>query len=94
MTLIKVNPEWKQFIVYEGRKHVPTIYSEAIKTLYGILDATKLFYNNFSSFLVSELGFKENLYDMCVVNKEIKDSQCTIMWYDDNLKISHMEHRT
>jgi hypothetical protein len=74
LTLVKINPEWEKYIVYEGRKKVPTIYSEAIKALYGTVDAAKLFYNNLSSFLVDDLGFKTNPYDPCVANKQIDNS--------------------
>ena len=43
VALLKVNPDWNQYVVYEGRKKVPTIYSEALKALYGTVDAAKLF---------------------------------------------------
>ena len=36
------------------------------------------------------MGFKINTYDQCVANKEIDGKQCTIIWYVDNLKVSHM----
>lgn len=91
LTLLKINPEWEQFVTYEGKKRVPTIYSEAIKALYGTVDAAKLFYENLSSFLVDDLGFKLNLYDPCVANKKISGSQCTIMWHVDDLKESHLD---
>ena len=89
MTLIKIHPTWKKHVVYEGKRHTPTIYSEAIKTLYGTVDASKLFYDNLSSFLANDLGFTPNPYDMCVMNKDIEGTQCTIMFHVDDLKISH-----
>jgi hypothetical protein len=39
--------------------------------------------------LIKDLGFDQNPYDWCVVNKMIDDRQCTIVWYVDDLKISH-----
>ena len=33
--MTKINPEWKQYIMYEGKKSVPTIYSKAIKAYMG-----------------------------------------------------------
>ena len=36
------------------------------------------------------MGFKLNPYNPCVVNKYIGWTQCTICWYVDDLKISHM----
>ena len=75
--LVKINPSWKQYVVDEGKKKVPTIYSEAIKALYGTLDVVRLFYDNLLSVLIDELGFKQNPYDACVVNKTIEGCQCT-----------------
>ena len=31
--MLKINPSWRKFVVLVGKKQVPTIYSEAIKTL-------------------------------------------------------------
>ena len=89
-TLIKVNPDWKVYVTYEGKNSTPTIYSEAIKALYGTVDAAKLFYDSLSSFLIDDLEFKRNPYDPCVVNKIIEGKQCTIMWHVDDLQISHV----
>ena len=36
-------------------------------------------------------GFKLNEYDSCVANKVANGKQCTITWYVDDFKISHME---
>ena len=88
-TLVKINPEWKKYVVLEGKRQTPTIYSKAIKALYGTVDAAKLFYDNLSSFLINDMGFKRNTYDSCVLNKDIKGSQCTIMFHVDDLKLSH-----
>ena len=75
MMLIKINPSWKKYIVHEGKKRTPTIYSEAIKAIYGTVDAVKLFYDSLLAFLVGKLGFTQNPYDPCVVNKDINGSQ-------------------
>ena len=76
-------------MTYEGRKRVPTIYSEALKALYGTVDASKLFFEDMSNFLLDDLGFERNAYDWCVVNKIINGKQCTIVWHADALMISH-----
>ena len=73
----------------EGRKNTPTIYSEALKALYGTVDASKLFFDDLTSFLVKDLGFTANPFDACVVNKIIEGKQCTITWHVDDIKISH-----
>ena len=89
--LLKINPDWNEFVVYEGRKKVPTIYSEALKALYGTVDASKLFFEDLSSFLINELGFIRNPYDWCVVNKTINGKQFTIAWWVDDLVLSHAD---
>ena len=38
-----------------------------------------------------EKGFKLNQYDICVANKLVNVKQCTLLWYFDNKKVSHME---
>ena len=70
---------------------MPTIYSEALKALYGTVDASKLFFDDLPGFLLDDLGFKRNPYDWCVVNKIINGKQCTIVWHVDNLMISHVD---
>ena len=41
-----------------------------------------------TSFLSSH--FKINQHDYCVANAEIEGSQCTVCWYVDDNKISHI----
>ena len=72
-----------------GKKQVSTIYSEAIKALYGTVDAAKLFNDNLCHVLIDELGFTMNSYDGCVANKLINNKHCTIGFHVDDLKISH-----
>ena len=49
-----------------------------------------LWYNLFSETL-DKMGFKINPYNQCVANKEIIGKKCTIFWYVDDMKVSHME---
>ena len=35
--------------------------------------------------------FKLNKYDPCVANKVVNGKQCTICWYVDDTKISHVD---
>jgi hypothetical protein len=67
------------------------LYVELVKVLYSMLQATLLFWENLSDFLVEELGFMVNKYDKCVANKIINGNQCTICWHVDDLKMSHVE---
>ena len=69
--LLKINPDWKEFVIYEGKKKVPTIYSEALEAIYGTVDASKPFFEDLLGFIIDKLGFTRNPYDWCVVNKTI-----------------------
>ena len=40
---------------------------------------------------MEKLGFEINPYDRCVANKVINGTQCTICWYVDDNKISHVD---
>lgn len=72
-------------MVYESPKKVPTIYNKALKALYGTVDASKLLFDDVLSFLVDELRFKVNNYEMCV------EINAQIVWHVDDLKISHVD---
>ena len=36
------------------------------------------------------MGFKLKPYNLCVANTQIKGAQCTVVWYVDDNKISHI----
>jgi len=72
----------------EGKKKV--LYLRLKKALYGTLKAALLFWRRLSNVLQT-WGFKINPYDKCVANKMINESQCTIVWHVDDLKISHVD---
>ena len=40
-----------------------------------------------------EKGFKLNPYDRYVKNKLVNGKQCTLVWYVDDNKVSHMEEK-
>ena len=87
-----VDPEkYETYFEMENGKKV--IYVILQKALYGTLQAALLFWQNISTFLIEELGFKMNPYDQCVVNKIINGKQCTIIWHVDDVKGSHMEQK-
>ena len=60
------------------------------KALYGCIKSALLWYHLFHDTL-HDLGFILNPYDPCVANTQIKGSQCTIVWYVDDIKISHKD---
>jgi hypothetical protein len=37
------------------------------------------------------MGFRFNPHDPCVAKSQIKGKQCTVAWYVDDNKISHMD---
>ena len=63
-----------------------------LKALYGYIKSGLLRYNIFTATL-KEQGFELNPYNLCIVNKIIDGKQCTITWYIDDLKISHVDHQ-
>jgi hypothetical protein len=85
--LCGMNPEYEQFVVLENGMRV--IYVKLIKALYGCVKSALLWYELFYSSL-QDLGFVLNPYDPCVANCTIEGSQCTIAWYVDDTKISHV----
>ena len=66
------------------------IYLILKKAMNGCIQSAMLWYNLFSETL-DKMGFKINPYNQCVANKEINGKQCTIVWYVDDMKVSHME---
>ena len=65
------------------------IYLKLLRVLYGCIQSGLLWYDTFVK--ISKEGFVLNSYDPCVVNKYINGSQCTICWYVDDTKISHVD---
>ena len=80
--------KYKEFIMFEKTKK--TLYVQLNKALYGTLRAALLFWRKLTAQL-QEWGFAINPYDWCVANRTINDSQCTIVWHADDLKISHAD---
>ena len=86
--MCNANPTYEQFVTNEkGRK---TLFLQLKKALYGCVKSTLLWYCLFCDTL-QDLGFTLNPYDPCVANVQIKGSQCTIVWYVDDNKISHKD---
>ena len=83
-----VNPTYKKFVTMENGKKV--LYMKLVKALYGCMQSAILWYETFVTKLKGA-GFKLNPYDPCVANKQMNGSQCTIVWYVDDTKISHKD---
>lgn len=87
----RVNPEFKKQALYDGKNgKTKVLYVRLAKApLYGCIQSALLCYKLFSSTLEG-MGFEINPYDPCVANKMDQGKQCTITWYVDNNKISHV----
>jgi hypothetical protein len=86
--IVKMNPSHAKFVTYE--KGVKTLYARLKKALYGCVQSALLWYKLFHDTL-QNMGFTINPYDPCVANCMINGSQCTIAWYVDDMKISHID---
>jgi Reverse transcriptase (RNA-dependent DNA polymerase) len=82
------NNEYKNLVTIENGKKV--LYLQLLKALCGCVRSALLWYECFVSTL-EEMGFILNPYDLCVANKIINGKQCTIVWYVDDNKISHVD---
>jgi hypothetical protein len=85
--LLTMDPTYKRFVTYE--KGIKTLYARLKKALYGCVQSALLWYNLFHDTL-KQMGFNINPYDPCIANCMIEGSQCTIAWYVDDTKISHV----
>ncbi len=87
--MVKMNLErYERFVCIEKGKKV--IYLRLCKALYGCIKSALLWYSLLSSTLI-KMVFKINWYDKCVANKIVNGKECTILWYIDDLKISHVD---
>ena len=54
------------------------------------MDAELLFFLKLNTDM-ERWGFNINKYGWCVMNKDIKRQQCTILWHVDDIKTSHRD---
>jgi hypothetical protein len=88
--MVQTNPSKYAKYVHTTKTGKKLLYVQLIKALYGCIQSAMLWWKLLTSTLVKE-GFKVNPYDPCVANKIMPDgTQCTICWYVDDLKISHV----
>jgi len=86
----EIDPSLAEFVVIENRQKV--LYVQLDKALYGCVQSALLWYDLYSSTL-KDMGFELNPCDMCVANAIIEGKQCTICWYVDDNKISHVNSK-
>jgi len=86
--LCNMNPENTNFVSNEKGNKV--LYVRLVKAIYGCVKSALLWYDLFHNTL-KEMGFVLNPYDSCIANCTINGKQCTIAWYVDDNKISHVD---
>jgi hypothetical protein len=59
------------------------------RSLYGCVKSALLFWESLSGKLIMR-RYELNVYDWCVANKIINNTQITIIWHVDDFKISHV----
>ena len=84
---VEIDQDLAKYIAVEKGKRV--LYVQLDKALYGCVQSALLWYELYSETL-ADMGFELNPYDLCVANAVIEGEQCTICWYVDDNKISHV----
>ena len=87
--MMEASPEtYGPFVeVINGKK---VLYLQLLKALYGCVQSALLWYELLSSTLV-HMGFTINPVEPCVANMTINGKVCTILWYVDDVKLSHVD---
>ena len=89
--LLNIDPEnyRDKVVIGRGKK---SIYMVLKHTLCGALISSLLFWRDLVSKLKS-WGLQSNPYDPSVTNKVVDGKSCTVCWYGDHLKISHVQSK-
>ena len=66
------------------------LYLQILRAIYRCIESVLLWYILYKSTLEKE-GFIINPYNYCIANKQINGHQCTIAWYVDDNKVSHVD---
>ena len=61
-----------------------------MKAFYGCMESALLWYYLYLNTLTSQ-GFLINIFYRCISDSTIKYKQCTISWYVDDNKVSHVD---
>jgi hypothetical protein len=83
--MIQIAPEVYRKYVSIDKKGTKILYVKLQKALYGLMQASLLFYWKLRKELKA-YGFEINLYDPCIANKMTEaGKQLTVIWHVDNL---------
>jgi hypothetical protein len=77
-----IRPAYEALVVYKNGIKVLYVFLE--KAMYRCVKLDLLWYNLFTDTL-------KGTYEPCMANCHIDGKQCTIAWYVDNTKISHVD---
>jgi hypothetical protein len=86
--LCGIKPEYEALVTYE--KGIKVLYVLLKKAMYGCVKSALLWYNLLVRSL-RDMGFATNPYKPYMANCLIDGKQCTIAWYVDDTKISHVD---
>ena len=84
----EVNPEHRKNVSVEN--FVKVLYPQLLEYLYGCIESALLWYDLYTNNLKSH-GFMVNTYDRYIESSTVYGKQCTIAWYVDNNKVSHID---
>ena len=86
--MVQIAPETYRKYITPDRKGTRILYVKLQKALYGLMQASLLFYRKLRKEL-EVYGFVVNPYDPCVANMMMKDGkQLTVVWHVDDLMAS------
>ena len=68
------------------------LYLKVLREIYGCIEPALQWFNLYTQNLKAEIYILYK-YDRCVANKKINGKQCTVAWYVDNTKASHVDSR-
>ncbi len=88
--MVQTDPKKYSPFIHVTANGTKLLYVQLLKALYGCIQSAMLWWKLLTTTLVED-GFVVNPYDPCVANKQMADgTQCTICWYVDDLKVSHI----
>lgn len=86
--MCKMNASYEKYVTIENTKQI--LYVQLLKALYRCVVSALHWYQMFAGAL-KEMGLELNPYNSCVANRTINGKQCSIAWYMDDIKISHVD---
>ena len=86
--MCQINTEHKKNVRYKNGQKV--LYMLVLCAIYGRIESALQYYKLYTGIFMAK-GFELNPYNRYVADKMVNGKQCTIVWYVENNKVSHME---